>query len=102
MHDVADWQFPPAQVERGKPVPDPPRTYLALSKKRKESFKLFPRSETKALNNDSLEKANAIYREKTKENKGNHKCRTFRQIARDKIEEIRCDFSRRKTALNLL
>ena len=65
---------------------------------------MFPRSETKALNKDSLEKGkqNRMLGKKTKENKGNHECRAFRQIAREKIEEIRCDFSRRKTALNLL
>ena len=69
---------------------------LSAVKEKKESFKLFPRSEKKALNNDSPEKANAIYRKKTKEIKGNHECRAFRQIAHDKIEETRCDFSRRR------
>ena len=53
MHDVADWQFPPAQVGKGTPVPDPQKTYSELSKKRKKSLKLFPRSEIK----DSQEKA---------------------------------------------
>ena len=53
MHDVADWQFPPAQVGKGTPVPDPQKTYLKLSKKRKKSLKLFPKSKIK----DSQEKA---------------------------------------------
>lgn len=89
VHDVADWQFPPAQVGKGTPVPDPQKTYLELSKKRKKSLKLFPRSEIK----DSLERATPFKGKKTKENKASWDYRAFRQIAHDKIEEIRGDFS---------
>ena len=98
MHDVADWQFPPAQVGKGTPVPDPQKTYLELSKKRKKSLKLFPRSEIK----DSLERATPFKGKKRRKTRLVETIEHLGKLRITKLKKFAEIFQDVETALNLL